>query len=309
MTAAATVVGATGTATADATTAHAGRGVARLGVALDPARRFGVEIECFVPSWWALVDALAAAGVPAYGTRYDEDDDWECECAPDECDCDNVETFGTATDGAWQLKDDCTLRHDTLASVELVSPILCGADGLRQLAAVGRALHAVGAAVNRSGGLHVHHDIRDLDVHAMRRLARNYDGALDVIEGVLAPSRHHDSPHAYNGHWRAQEAAWARATTPHDLACHSYRAILNFSCFPQYGTVEFRQHHGTTDARKIAQWVAFGQQLLASAVAERDVTATTVDQLADALGFAPTQRAFWHARTAALAGGEERAAA
>lgn len=65
----------------------------------------------------------------------------------------------------WHLKTDSTVKPNAQQQSqnfgntgrELVSPILKGNDGLRQLKLACEALEAAGARVNKSCGLHVHH--------------------------------------------------------------------------------------------------------------------------------------------------------
>src|SRR5947209_4242565 len=57
----------------------------------------------------------------------------------------------------WKAERDGSIRPEAgYMAAEIVSPVLKGADGLRQLKAVCDWLQSVGAKVNRSTGLHVH---------------------------------------------------------------------------------------------------------------------------------------------------------
>lgn len=72
-------------------------------------------------------------------------------------------------------------------AAEIVSPVLKGADGLRQLQAVCAWLNSVGAKVNRSTGFHVHvgFDGSDLDaLHRLVSLVANFEKALYAATGT-----------------------------------------------------------------------------------------------------------------------------
>src|SRR5439155_107312 len=72
-----------------------------------------------------------------------------------------------------------------------VSPPLRGEAGLAQVQLACTALRRMGAKPNRSCGLHVHHEIRDLDVASIKRFVRSYANNQDLIDGLVSPSRRH----------------------------------------------------------------------------------------------------------------------
>src|SRR5262249_47486717 len=95
---------------------------------------FGIEIECFVPVRWAeqigLQRGIYHSGrmLPSifpYG--------WNCQ-----------------QDGSLSINDY------TMMAVEIVSPVLRGIEGLRQVEKVAEILTAAGAKVNSTCGVHVH---------------------------------------------------------------------------------------------------------------------------------------------------------
>jgi len=180
-----------------------------------------------------------------------------------------VEGFGEETAACWHRADDASLRGGTGEPLELLSPILCGANGLRPLRAACRALTAVGAVgaeTHEHVGLPVHHEARDLDVAALRALLASYDDCLPAIERVLRPHRHHADPRACSRRGdAAQERAWADAADVRALARCSGRHVVSLAGLDWRGTVEFRQHHATIDATATADGIACGQRLIAAA--------------------------------------------
>src|SRR5262249_3394292 len=72
-------------------------------------------------------------------------------------------------------------------AAEIVSPILKGVDGLRQIKAVCDWLNSVGARVNQSTGFHVHVGFNSVDVEGLRRLVNlvaNFEKALFASTGT-----------------------------------------------------------------------------------------------------------------------------
>jgi|TARA_R100000049_G_C1938164_1_gene82069 hypothetical protein len=127
-------------------------------------RAFGVEIECLVPIRYRYRgdanhnkladDLLEATGlnfrVGGYHRTYDE----------------------------WKITGDSSVRslvRRLIGNVEIVSPPLKGRDGLAEVKRVMDALVSLGAEVNRTCGLHVHHDCNE-----WKRMARRGGRALNI---------------------------------------------------------------------------------------------------------------------------------
>ena len=201
-------------------------------------RKFGVEIECIVDRD-ALDRELRARGLSVYNSGYTHQ-----------------------VMASWKIVTDASVMN----GYELVSPPLKGARGLRELKKACDALDAAGATVNRSCGLHVHHEVADLTAEQFGRLFRVWANNQRGTDGLVAASR--------------RGCNWARPLSEREVAhCEQapigdvdglrrhfsyadrYRS-LNVAAFPRYGTVEVRQHQGTTNYTKIAAWVAFGQAFI-----------------------------------------------
>lgn len=223
-----------------------------VGTFLGLRRKFGVELELIFPSsvgTGAVRAALADAGV---------------------------------TD--WDVKYDGSLRGNGL---EVVSPPLTGEAGLREIDAVCAALTAIGATVNQSCGLHVHHDISDLTIDDVKRVARGWKANANLIDGLVAPSRRaHGSTQYCAGLNDSDMNQIESCTTISDLRHLSigrYRS-LNLTAYGRYGTIEIRQHQGTCNAEKIKTWVRFGQAIVDSAKQGDIAPRTSVRELLATLG-------------------------
>jgi hypothetical protein len=224
-------------------------------------RRFGIEIEYIGRS------SEVAREMEARGVR----------CS--------VEDYNHRVRPGWKIVRDASVS----GGFELVSPPLRGEEGLRQLKVACDALDAAGARVDRQCGLHIHHDVRDLDAPAFGRLFRGWSRNQSNTDMLVAASR--------------RGSRWAMPLTEREVRrieelpslddatvrayFNSYRIdryrSLNVVCFPRYGTVEVRQHQGSLNYSKISAWVAYGQAMIAAAVAGDVAAETSAEALLDKL--------------------------
>lgn len=192
---------------------------------------FGVEIECDVRR-----DRIEAIGNPAFNFCYERYNH-----------TDNRSYYKFVTDGS--------VHGDS--PIECVSPILDdNADGLKSLETCLRVLNTAGASVNSSCGLHVHVGVGEYAGEEIVNIYKNYQKLERLIDSFMAPSR------------RGNNAYYADSILGYDYnLCHAPGDITNimfgryFKVNPQaydrHKTVEFRQHQGSVDYKKISMWVKF----------------------------------------------------
>jgi hypothetical protein len=227
-------------------------------------RTFGVEIEAYGVPRATLLAELRAQGLDVHGEDYNH-----------------------ATRPHWKIVSDGSVSGPH--AFELVSPVLRGYEGLEDLARACRALKICGAQVNNSCGLHVHFGARDLRIEHLRQVVRNYL-VLEPTLDSLMPSTRRGNANTYcqgllRGRTLAQaEQAILAATSAEQLSQAAnggdrYHKV-NLQSFFRHGTVEFRQHSGSTDYEKISFWVKFlhnlidysGQHLVAPALPVEQLT-------------------------------------
>lgn len=200
-------------------------------------RGFGLEIE-FLGSMRTVERALLDAGIDVH-----------------------MEGYNHTTRAHWKIVPDGSVRNGG----ELVSPPLHGAEGRAEVERVGAALAtASGIRVSRSTGLHVHHDVNDLDLRSFTRVFRLWFNAQSAINSIVARSR------------RGAGNGYAHPLSRHDVetiegvrtlsrntqfGVGRYRA-LNVQSYSRYGTVEVRQHQGTLNASKMLAWTELMQALI-----------------------------------------------
>lgn len=265
------------------------------------SRTFGVEIECILPrhySYEMLASAIREAGVM-------------CQ----------AEMYSHSTRSHWKIVRDGSVHGN---GAEIVSPPLSGEAGLEALRTVCRVLTGVGCKVDKSCGLHVHVGCQGLQVEFFKTLVRLYRHYETAIDAFLSPSRR-GNVNGFCQSSRVDYAALVRAETVQQVGVASgqtyfnqsrsssrYRK-LNLMSYPVYGTVEFRHHQGTVEARKAEMWVRFCLRMVETAVTtplstELD-TYPTLTSLAQLVGLTQVEHQYFEERSQHFAARAQRRAA
>lgn len=153
----------------------------------------------------------------------------------------------------WNAQSDSSISAAAgFYGVEIVSPVLKGADGLQQVVKVCEWLNSVGAKVNRSTGFHVHVGFNRRETEALGRLvtlvAQN-EKALFAITGTHSrEGNHYCKGVQQNPHYVAK----FQKKENHVRIYDRYHTLNLTSEKP---TVEFRVFAGTTSAVKAVGYV------------------------------------------------------
>jgi hypothetical protein len=193
------------------------------------------------------------------------------------------EDYNHHTRNHWKIVPDGSISQ----GFELVSPPLSGGEGLAEVILAARVLVQIGCYVDTSCGLHVHVDANDLSgasvVNAVRRMVR-YESEIDT----MVPAHRRSNSFALSNrqqlgvmeqHLSSDPDASARTIC--GVVSGRYRK-LNTAAYIRHGTLEFRQHSGSIDGTKIANWIMFCVQFVQDSI----VTVRTVSQTVQA---APVQ--------------------
>jgi len=210
--------------------------------------QFGVEIE-FANAMTNDVARRLNAALSGYGMEV------------------QLERYGHRTRNYWKVTTDATVsrRYDLRTGVgeggEVVSPILHGIDGFKQLKRILDAMADIpDLTVDRRCGIQVHLSWDGMDRDWVANVVRRYAHHEDAIDGWMSRSR------------RDNNSRWCRSVQPvirqiDDLIEYNcsmlslartdrYRKV-NLQSLNSHGTVEFRQHQGSTNYQKVANWVRF----------------------------------------------------
>lgn len=144
--------------------------------------------------------------------------------------------------------------------VEIRSPILRGRAGLNELKKVYELLNEHGFWMDNRCGMHVHHDAPEWQKGKNKELIRKFFLSWyhnqHHINKLVDPSR------LNNG--------YCRQLTEYDLdyIMSSYSGLgdkaksVNFRNLRTKGTIEIRQHQGTTDYDEAESWIIFGKKFI-----------------------------------------------
>lgn len=206
-------------------------------------RKFGIEIEAYNCTREKLASELRAAGIDVA-----------------------VEGYNHTTRNHWKLVTDGSLTGNN--TFELVSPVLEGEAGLKELEKVCWVLEFCDVKVNDSCGLHIHMDAADFDLQMWKNLALSYKHLERVIDSFMPQSRRQN--YYCKGLSSISAADIQAAQSIHDLQAafgnNRYRKV-NLEAYARHRTVEFRQHSGTTNFTKMENWIRFLNGLITFAKA------------------------------------------
>ena len=197
----------------------------------------------------------------------------------------------------YKFVSDSSIRGEN--PIECVSPVLTGKAGMKSLETCCKALNEAGAQVNISTGLHVHIGAASLSDEAYINVFKNYQKLERVIDTFMARSR------------RANNSQWCRTLQGLSFECcmtkHDVLNIMNGNryykvnacSYARHNTIEFRQHQGSTDFKKISNWVNFCAKLVAWS--KKNVLSSEVTSIDEIPFFTSKEKSFFKSRAEVLA--------
>lgn len=200
-------------------------------------RKFGIEIEFVGASMSYVADKLNNAGITA-----------------------QVESYNHLTRTHWKVTSDVSVQHSSGLAGELVSPILQGLEGFAELKKVCDVLNSIpNLTVNRSCGLHVHLDARDMTVAECSKVFTRYANYEEDIDLAMPRSRRGQARWCKSIKSRSDEVVnkESKSELGSALGYNGKYYKVNLTNIAQRGSIEFRQHSGTTEYTKISNWVKF----------------------------------------------------
>ena len=171
------------------------------------------------------------------------------------------------------MTDSSLNGNDTF---ELVSPILVGEAGLRELEKVCWVLDLCDVKVNGSCGLHVHIDAAGFSMATWRNLALSYKHLEPVIDRFMPASRRDNYYCKGLGHVSDEMIRSARTVNELKNRIGNRYHKVNLEAYSRHKTVEFRQHSGTTNFTKMRNWVLFLHKLVTFATRGQVPAATAL---------------------------------
>lgn len=154
-----------------------------------------------------------------------------------------------------QVRDHWKVTTDSSCGYELVSPILTEAT-VRSVTPAMRSVANAGGYITDSCGLHVHIELPGMDRDYGLLVAGLYHDAYEMLTPLFTEERLHNE--------------YAQFVDDRDdwlgfILDERYSAV-NLQAVYRQGTVEFRQHQGTLNARRAFAWVSTCDALTSEAV-------------------------------------------
>lgn len=222
-------------------------------------KTIGVEIEFFNVDKLVVIEELRNAGLSVA----------------------NFAGYTHNVTAQWKVTTDVSVTNTntgTHAGLELVSPPLAIEEMDRQLKIACEVLNRLGAKVDKTCGVHVHHDIEDLNIQAIKNIYAIYNKHNGHIDELFPASRRAVNQPRYckglSTYLMEQVEACESIQQLRSVASDRYYT-LNFTAYVKYGTMEFRQHAGSTDFDKIINWVRITQALISSAKKKAEIKPMT----------------------------------
>ena len=244
-------------------------------------RQFGVEAEFYGITPTMAVEALREVGIVAEWMNYTHE-----------------------VTANWKIVYDASVTSTGTGigrGLELVSPILKGEEGLKDLEKALNALKNAGGKVNTTCGLHVHIDTLGMNGVQRKNFFNGYVKNQDVMDRLVSSSRRNNRQ--YTCRYSASQAEQYANALENGQTGYSRYFTVNTCSFAKYGTLEFRQHQGTLNGKKAVAWVQMllGMAKVAQATTEETSTVFgSVEDLLDGIGIEGTTKAFILRREAVL---------
>lgn len=245
-------------------------------------RQFGVEAEFFGITAEQAIQALADIGIACTFEGYTH------------------EVMST-----WKIVTDASVSSRGTGrgtGLELVSPIMKGEEGLKEVEKVLNAIDGAGGKVNTTCGLHIHVDTAGMTPIQRKNFFLAYVRNQDLMDRLVSRSRRNNRH--YTQRYETERAInYYADCVEAGTSGNSRFFTVNTCSLVKYGTLEFRQHQGTLNGKKVVAWV---QMLLAIAYTASQTTEegytefATVAEFLDANGVDATTKAFLIRREAQL---------
>lgn len=223
-----------------------GQGITALPFEFSFSRTFGIELEVYGATRDRILAEMRRLGIQVEGESYNHN-----------------------TRGHWKIVSDSSISGAN--GNEIVSPVLTGVDGMEQVKKVCLALNRAGAKVNTSCGFHVHFGANDLNMDHFRALFQSYIELEGKIDEMMPSSRRNNANtycKSLTSIATSKSAALAKIRSARTISemssafSGSRYFKLNIQSFQRHGTIEFRQHSGTTQFSKVKNWILICARLL-----------------------------------------------
>jgi len=203
--------------------------------------KFGVEIEAFGIPAGHLISALKRNNIGVL----------------------KIHSHESSDNSVWNVGYDGSIIGSY--RFELMSPILYGADGVKELIKVYEILNEFPKFnVNSTCGLHVHFDASKLNGLEIFSIYDRYRKLEKQIDMLIDEDRRGDENSFTSPLAKIDLTRYERNNLKHGGSTYKFvrNCKLNITSILKHGTLEFRQHEATKDINKVVHWIAFCWQFI-----------------------------------------------
>lgn len=148
--------------------------------------------------------------------------------------------------------------------IEIVTPVLKGSIGFKMLHHVCDCLIRANAKIDIRCGLHIHVDASEMSLRQIIAIISEYKKEEDVIDCRMKPERRNQCKYAKS--LREYDFAHIRTLDQLLVMMPDRNCKVNVQSLRKYGTLEFRQHHGSVCYDEIRSWIFFIMSLCNNAL-------------------------------------------
>ena len=203
-------------------------------------RKFGVELECFIPDNDSdIISEVRSHGVEMTHTGYNHD-----------------------TVSYWKSLYDSSIRPDYgFIQKEYVSPPLEGDKGLKDLCVVCDVIKKNNGRTNYSTGTHIHLDASDLAPQDLAKIIYFYgkfESQFDALFGdtrKASRNRFCKSVRRFVNYCKYSGFEYFSNIGRLERVMKTRYVKVNVYSYLKHGTIEFRQHDGTLDGQDLTMWI------------------------------------------------------
>jgi hypothetical protein len=185
------------------------------------------------------------------------------------CQCDDHRELHGKTE--WGCVYECSTPGR-----EFVSPILQGDEGFNEIRAMCRVAGQKRWSLDRSCGLHIHIDARDLSSEEMLQTVYAYRATYPLWKRFVS-RRRSDNSMCGSPQYNLDDVREVEHIEDFVEARDRFE-FVNWRAFLRHGSIEVRLYHGSLNAREICNWVALHARFIDA------VKGMTFDEIDAALG-------------------------
>lgn len=157
----------------------------------------------------------------------------------------------------WAVVYDGSVTDAELHGGEVVSPILCGDDGIASIKRILDLIKENLGRVDKSCGFHVHVNAKDLSIEELKFVVYRYERFQASIDMFMKENRRSDRYNNYCGKYGKDIEDVRYLDSLEQLSEIDRYYNINIAAYEKYGTVEFRQYCGTLNFEEIKNWIIF----------------------------------------------------